>query len=270
MSANVALRSELTGGSSDGEGTRRLIRPGGRFPEPRKERVHVQTEFDRPRACRTCRRDHGIAGRREPGRLHLGGAPVPMLSAEHEVDPRGATAISRPDAARELVMSHLRLVVSVARRYLGYGCRTPPDPGRQHRPDEGRQALLTPSAGCGSCRSRCTGSRPRSTRHILKNWRMVKVATTRPLRAVFNLHSTQERRTRSTSRSMRLRAMNVRDKDVIEMEPISAGKTWRSTASDDGGRATPRRAALALRAHAGAGSARIRPSAERRHRPRAR
>src|SRR5690606_13022561 len=47
---------------------------------------------------------------------------IPMLSAERE------TALAHRyreqedlDAARELVLSHLRLVVSVARQYLGYG-----------------------------------------------------------------------------------------------------------------------------------------------------
>ncbi|MCL4184205.1 MAG: RNA polymerase sigma factor RpoH, partial [Burkholderiaceae bacterium] len=47
---------------------------------------------------------------------------LPMLSAEREVDlARRFREKQDLDAARELVMSHLRLVVSVARQYLGYG-----------------------------------------------------------------------------------------------------------------------------------------------------
>ena len=77
------------------------------------------------------------------GCLHLGRQQLPVLTVEEE------QALARPfrddedlDAAKSLVLSHLRFVVHVARGYQGYGLQHGrPDPGRQHRPDEGGQAL---------------------------------------------------------------------------------------------------------------------------------
>lgn len=47
---------------------------------------------------------------------------IPMLTPEREQE-LGATLQEKGDlnAARELIMSHLRLVVSISRQYLGYG-----------------------------------------------------------------------------------------------------------------------------------------------------
>jgi RNA polymerase sigma-32 factor len=132
---------------------------------------------------------------------------VPMLSeAEEQSLARRFRDQEDLDAARQLVTSHLRLVISIARGYLGYGLAPRrPDSGRQHRPDEGGQALR---------------SRPRRAlvsfamhwikaeihEYILKNWRLVKIATTKAQRKLFfNLRSikaalarTQTRRRAST------------------------------------------------------------------------
>jgi RNA polymerase sigma-32 factor len=59
---------------------------------------------------------------REPGRVHLGREPHPPADAEEET--RFATRLQQHgdvEAAGKLVLSHLRLVVSISRKYLGYG-----------------------------------------------------------------------------------------------------------------------------------------------------
>lgn len=89
---------------------------------------------------------------------------LPVLSAERETE-LGRRLRDQEDlgAARELILSHLRLVVSVARQYLGYGLP------HADLIQEGNVGLMkpssasTPSAACAWCRSPCTGSRPKST-----------------------------------------------------------------------------------------------------------
>ena len=89
---------------------------------------------------------------------------LPVLSAERETE-LGRRLRDQEDlsAARELVLSHLRLVVSVARQYLGYGLP------HADLIQEGNVGLMKavkrfdPSAACAWCPSPCTGSRPRST-----------------------------------------------------------------------------------------------------------
>ena len=68
---------------------------------------------------------------------------IPVLSREDELAlATRFTATDDLEAARQLVLSHLRFVVHIAR---GYARLRPaagrPRPGRQHRPDEGREAL---------------------------------------------------------------------------------------------------------------------------------
>ena len=90
---------------------------------------------------------------------------LPLLSQEEET--RLATELRETGdlkAASALVMSHLRLVVSVSRQYLGYGL--PHGDLIQEGnigPDEGRQALRPEPGRAPWSATRCTGSRPRST-----------------------------------------------------------------------------------------------------------
>src|SRR5215831_15007633 len=88
----------------------------------------------------------------------------PLLSADQEVElGRRLQRENDLDAARQLVLSHLRLVVAVSRNYLGYGLP------QGDLIQEGNIGLMKavrrfdPSAGCGWFRSRCTGSRRKST-----------------------------------------------------------------------------------------------------------
>ncbi len=71
------------------------------------------------------------------------------------------------------MLSHLRLVVSVARQYLGYGLpRRRPHPGRQRRPDEGRQALRSRARRAPGvvCRALDQGRDPRIHRCATGAW----------------------------------------------------------------------------------------------------
>jgi RNA polymerase sigma-32 factor len=89
---------------------------------------------------------------------------VPMLSeVEEQALARRFREHEDLDAARQLVTSHLRLVIAIARGYLGYGLP------HADLIQEGNIGLMRPSsasiliAACGWFRSRCTGSRPKFT-----------------------------------------------------------------------------------------------------------
>jgi RNA polymerase sigma-32 factor len=89
---------------------------------------------------------------------------IPMLTAEREIElGRRLKETNDIGSARDLVLSHLRLVVAVARNYMGYGLP------QADLVQEGNVGLMKavkrfdPSVACASPRSRSTGSRPRST-----------------------------------------------------------------------------------------------------------
>jgi RNA polymerase sigma-32 factor len=89
---------------------------------------------------------------------------LPMLSHEEEISlAKRLQEKNDLGAAQELVLSHLRLVVSIARGYLGYGLP------HADLIQEGNIGLMkavkrsTRTRACAWCRTRCTGSRPRCT-----------------------------------------------------------------------------------------------------------
>ena len=120
---------------------------------------------------------------------------VPVLSAEEE----HALAVrlrtdNDLDAARQLVMSHLRFVVRIARGYNGYGLAL------ADLIQEGNIGLMKavkrfdPDAGVRLVSYAVHWVRAEMHEFILRNWRIVKVATTKAQRKLFfNLRSKKQR-----------------------------------------------------------------------------
>ena len=120
---------------------------------------------------------------------------IPVLSAEEE------QALSRDyleaenlDAAKKLVMSHLRFVVHVARGYSGYGLQL------ADLIQEGNIGLMKavkrfdPDQGVRLVSFAVHWIRAEMHEFILKNWRIVKVATTKAQRKLFfNLRKSKKR-----------------------------------------------------------------------------
>ncbi len=164
---------------------------------------------------------------------------VPMLTAENEV------ALARRlqndgdlDAARQLVLSHLRLVVSIARQYMGYGLT------HADLIQEGNIGLMKavkrfdPERGVRLVSFAMHWIKAEIHEYILKNWRLVKVATTKAQRKLFfNLRS-MKRDTHTLSPEAAeaiARDLNVRVQDVIEMETRMGGGDIALEPTDDGG-----------------------------------
>ena len=116
---------------------------------------------------------------------------LPMLSAEQEnLLARRLRDDADIAAARELVLSHLRLVVSVARQYLGYGLP------HADLIQEGNVGLMKavkrfdPERGVRLVSFAVHWIKAEIHEYIVRNWRMVKVATTKAQRKLFfNLRS---------------------------------------------------------------------------------
>ena len=120
---------------------------------------------------------------------------LPMLSAEEERD----LAIRLRDdqdleAARTLVMSHLRFVIKIARNYSGYGLALP------DLIQEGTLGLMKavkrfdPDVGVRLVSFAVHWIKAEIHEYVLRNWRIVKVATTKAQRKLFfNLRSSKKR-----------------------------------------------------------------------------
>ena len=151
----------------------------------------------------------------------------PILSLEEEQ--RYARAWhDREDveAARMLVVSHLRVVVSVARHYLGYGLP------HADLIQEGNVGLMKavkrfdPDRGVRLVSFALHWIRAEIHEYVLKNWRLVKVATTKAQRKLFfNLRSLKQSLNSLTyeQADTMARELNVSRKDVLEMETRMSG-----------------------------------------------
>ena len=151
----------------------------------------------------------------------------PILTQEEE------TAFARRlrdeqdvDAARQLVVSHLRVVVSIARGYLGYGLP------HADLIQEGNVGLMKavrrfdPDRGVRLVSFAVHWIRAEIHEYILKNWRMVKVATTKAQRKLFfNLRSLKRSHATLTPQEVDAvaRQLNVKSEDVVEMETRMGG-----------------------------------------------
>jgi len=152
---------------------------------------------------------------------------MPMLSAEEESSlARRFKEHQDVDAARTLVTSHLRLVVSVARQYLGYGLP------HADLIQEGNIGLMKAVKRFDPDRSVRLVSfalhwiKAEIHEYILKNWRLVKVATTKAQRKLFfNLRSMKKDLDTLTPEAVTdiAEQLNVREKDVTEMETRMTG-----------------------------------------------
>ncbi|HQW19629.1 MAG TPA: RNA polymerase factor sigma-32, partial [Rhodocyclaceae bacterium] len=116
---------------------------------------------------------------------------MPMLSESDELSlARRLRDEDDLDAARQLVLSHLRLVVAVARGYLGYGLP------HADLIQEGNIGLMKavkrfdPERGVRLVSFAMHWIKAEIHEYVLKNWRLVKVATTKAQRKLFfNLRS---------------------------------------------------------------------------------
>ena len=130
-------------------------------------------------------------------------------------------------AARELVVSHLRVVVSIARGYMGYGLQ------QADLIQEGNIGLMKavkrfdPERGVRLVSFAVHWIRAEIHEFILRNWRIVKVATTKAQRKLFfNLRSLKQ--STGTMRSADVNAMahqlGVKAEEVVEMETRLSGQ----------------------------------------------
>ena len=125
------------------------------------------------------------------------------------------------DAARQMVMSHLRLVVAVSRQYLGYGLP------QADLIQEGNIGLMKavrrfdPDRGVRLVSFALHWIKAEIHEYILRNWRMMKVATTKAQRKLFfNLRGMKKNHaglTREQATDI-AKTLNVKTEEVFEME----------------------------------------------------
>ena len=130
------------------------------------------------------------------------------------------------DAARQLVLSHLRVVVSVARGYAGYGLP------QADLIQEGNIGLMKavkrydPARGVRLVSFALHWIRAEIHEYVIRNWRLVKIATTKAQRKLFfNLRSLKEglEPLKPQQVSEIAQQLNVSEHDVVEMEARFAG-----------------------------------------------
>ncbi len=140
------------------------------------------------------------------------------------------------DAARTLVLSHLRLVVSVARKYLGYGLP------HADLIQEGNIGLMKavrrfdPDRGVRLVSFAIHWIKAEIHEYILRNWRLVKVATTKAQRKLFfNLRSLKTDLAPMTGEDVgRIAAeLRVKPEEVVEMETRLSGQEIAFEADED-------------------------------------
>jgi RNA polymerase sigma-32 factor len=152
---------------------------------------------------------------------------IPLLTADLEVRlARQFRQNNDLDAAGQLVMSHLRLVVAVARNYLGYGLP------HADLIQEGNIGLMKavkrfdPDRGVRLVSFALHWIKAEIHEFILRNWRLVKVATTKAQRKLFfNLRSLKQGLGTMSPDEVEgmARKLNVKPGEVAEMETRLSG-----------------------------------------------
>jgi RNA polymerase sigma-32 factor len=153
---------------------------------------------------------------------------IPVLTVDEEQDlARRFRDAEDLDAARELVHSHLRFVVHVARGYNGYGLQL------GDLIQEGNIGLMKavkrfdPDMGVRLVSFAVHWIRAEMHEFILKNWRIVKVATTKAQRKLFfNLRKSKTRLGWMNDAEVTAVAadLNVSKREVLEMESRLSGR----------------------------------------------
>jgi RNA polymerase sigma-32 factor len=151
----------------------------------------------------------------------------PLLTAEQETElGRRWKEHEDVEAARELVLSHLRLVVAVSRNYLGYGLP------QADLIQEGNIGLMKavrrfdPERGVRLVSFALHWIKAEIHEHVLRNWRLVKIATTKAQRKLFfNLRSMKRSSAALTPDEAREIAaeLGVKPEEVLEMEKRISG-----------------------------------------------
>ena len=162
---------------------------------------------------------------------------LPMLTLEQEqAFARELRETNNLESAEKLVLSHLRLVVSTSRKYLGYGLP------HGDLIQEGNIGLMKavkrfdPDQGVRLVSYALHWIKAEMHEYILKNWRMVKVATTKAQRKLFfnlrsmkqgfkddaNVATHRDTLTKDQIASM-AKTLNVKPEEVVEMEQRMSG-----------------------------------------------
>ena len=152
---------------------------------------------------------------------------MPMLTLSEEVE-LGRSLRDNGDlqSAGRLVLSHLRLVVSISRQYMGYGLP------QGDLIQEGNVGLMKavkrfdPERGVRLVSFALHWIRAEMHEYILRNWRLVKVATTKAQRKLFfNLRSMKASSAAlSVADAARIaKDLGVKPEDVVEMETRLSG-----------------------------------------------
>ncbi len=153
---------------------------------------------------------------------------IPLLTEKEESDLAHSFREKEDlEAARKLVLSHLRLVVAIARGYLGYGLP------HADLIQEGNVGLMKavkrfdPDRGVRLVSFAIHWIKAEIHEYIVKNWRLVKIATTKAQRKLFfNLRSMKS--SSSTLQGEEVMAvaqqLGVKPEEVREMETRLSGQ----------------------------------------------
>jgi RNA polymerase sigma-32 factor len=164
----------------------------------------------------------------------------PMLTAEEEkVLAERLHYQGDLEAAKTLILSHLRFVVHVARNYSGYGLP------QADLIQEGNIGLMkavrrfNPEVGVRLVSFAVHWIKAEIHEYVLRNWRIVKVATTKAQRKLFfNLRKAKQRLGWFDPEEVEMvaRELGVTSKDVLEMESRMAAQdmTFDPTPDDEG------------------------------------
>jgi RNA polymerase sigma-32 factor len=153
---------------------------------------------------------------------------VPILTLEEEQDlARSYLENEDLEAARRMVLAHLRFVVHVAKGYTGYG------PALGDLIQEGNIGLMKavkrfdPDHGVRLVSFAVHWIRAEMHEFILRNWRIVKVATTKAQRKLFfNLRKSKKRLGWLSSEEVKnvAKDLGVKPEVVLEMESRLSGQ----------------------------------------------
>jgi RNA polymerase sigma-32 factor len=152
----------------------------------------------------------------------------PLLTQEQETEyARRLRDNDDLEAARQLVLSHLRLVVSIARGYSGYGLP------QADLIQEGNIGLMKavkrfdPERGVRLVSFAMHWIRAEIHEFVLRNWRLVKIATTKAQRKLFfNLRSMKQGLGTLGAEEVQsvARELGVKPEEVVEMETRLGGQ----------------------------------------------